>query len=99
MQSLVRVLTFSMLLLSGAFALAADREWHWVKATNTVKGWLISQGDAEVVITGSQLRVTLFSDSDKAVQSFLKGTLHNGKIVASETVADSDYSGSTFHGS
>ena len=94
----MRVLTFAVLLLSGAFALGADREWHWVKATNTIKGWSTSQGDAEVVVTGSQLRVTLFSNSDKTVQSSLKGTIHKGKIVVSETVANSDYSGSTFHG-
>ena len=94
----MRVLTFSMLLVSAAFAFGADREWHWVKATNTIKGWSISQGDAEVVITGGQVRVTLFSDSDKTIQSSLKGTIRNGKIVASETVANSDYSGSTFHG-
>jgi hypothetical protein len=94
----MRVLMFFMLLLSGTFALGADREWHWVKATNTIQGWSISQGDAEVVITGGQFRVTLFSIPDKTLQSSIKGTIHNGKIVASETVAASDYSGSTFRG-
>lgn len=64
----MRFLIFSALLLSGAFALGADREWHWLKATNTIKGWSVSQGNAEVVITGGQFRVTLFSDSDKTVQ-------------------------------
>jgi hypothetical protein len=98
MESFMRVLMFSLLLLSGAFAFGAGREWHWVKATNTIKGWSVSQGDAEVAITGGQFRVTLFSDSNKTVQSSLKGTIHNGKIVARETVANSDYSGSTFQG-
>ena len=94
----MRIPTFSALLLallSGAFAFGGDREWHWVKATNTVKGWSVSQGDAEVGITGDQFRVTLFS-AGKTVQSSLKGTIHNGKIAASETVANSDYSGSTY---
>src|SRR6266852_448522 len=101
MVNFMRILTFSALLLallSGALALGADREWHWVKATNTIKGWSVSQGDAEVGITGDQFRVTLFSDSGKTVQSSLKGTIHNGKIAASETVANSDYSGSRYRG-
>jgi hypothetical protein len=100
MVNFMRILTFFALLLallSGAFAFGADREWHWVKATNTIKGWSISQGDAEVVITGDQIRVTLFSDS-KTVQSTLKGTIHNEKIAASEAVANSDYSGSKYRG-
>src|SRR5580765_5876695 len=84
-------------LLSGVSAFGADREWHWVKATNTIKGWSISQGDAEVVVTGDQFRVTLFSDG-KTVQSTLKGTIHNEKIAATETVANSDYSGSKYLG-
>jgi hypothetical protein len=101
MLTFMRILTSSVLLLallSCAFAFGADREWHWVKATNTIKGWSVSQGDAEVVITGDQFRVTLFSDSGKNVQSSLKGTIHNGKITTSETVAGSDYSGSTYRG-
>src|SRR5271155_114188 len=101
MVNFMSIRTFSVLLLallSGAFVFGADREWHWIKATNTIKGWSVSQGDAEVVITGDQLRVTLFSGSGKAVQSSLKGTIHNGKIAASETVANSDYSGSIYRG-
>jgi hypothetical protein len=98
MPNIMRVLTFSMLLLSAAFALGADREWQWVKATNTINGWSISQGHAEVVITGDQFRVTMFADSDHTVQSSLKGTIHSGKILARETIAASDYSGSTFRG-
>jgi hypothetical protein len=97
----MRILTFSVLLLavlSGAFAFGAEREWHWVKATNTIEGWSVSQGDAEVIITGDQFRVTLFSESGKTVQSSLKGTIRNGKIATSETVANSDYSGSTYRG-
>jgi hypothetical protein len=94
------VLTFFALmlaLLSGASAFGTDREWHWVKATNTIKGWSVSQGDAEVVITGDQFRVTLFSDGN-TIQSALKGTIHNKKIAATERVANSDYSGSTYRG-
>jgi hypothetical protein len=100
MVNFMRILTFFALMLAlllGASASGADHQWHWVKATNTIKGWSISQGDADVVIAGDQFRVTLFSEG-KTVQSSLKGTIHNEKIAASETVANSDYSGSTYRG-
>jgi len=100
MVNFMRILAFFALvlaLLSSVSAFGADPEWHWVKATNTIKGWSISQGDAEVVVTGNQFRVTLFSDGG-TVQSTLKGTIHNEKIAATEMVANSDYSGSKYRG-
>jgi hypothetical protein len=100
MANFIRILrAFALLLtfLLGTSAFGADLEWHWIKATNTITGWSIPQGDAEVAITGDQFRVTLFTDG-KTVRSSLRGTIHNEKIAASETVANSDYSGSTYRG-
>ena len=94
----MRILLFVFLALT-APAMAAENTWHWIKASNNTTGWSISQGNAEVTIQGETFSARLFwQDSDSKVQIALKGTLKNGQILAKEIVQDSDYSGSTYHG-
>jgi hypothetical protein len=96
----MRILTFLAILLAGSVAVAAGQEeWHWVKATNTIKGWSISEGNARVVITGDQIQVELYSQSEgRPLELSLKGKIHDGKIVVNEIAPNTDYSGATFRG-
>jgi hypothetical protein len=59
----------------------ADR-WHWVKATNTINGWSVSQGDAEVIISGESFEAKLFSGTDEQVLSSLRGTIRKANVTA-----------------
>jgi hypothetical protein len=68
-----------------------------MKATNTVNGWSVSQGDAEVVISGGRFEAKL-SDSTGQIVSSLEGTIRNANVTAKERIAASDFSGSTYHG-
>ena len=93
----MRTLLLCSMLLCGQMAFSVDH-WRWVKATNTTSGWSLSQGDAEVAISGEHFEAKLFSDSGKQIVASLKGTLQKEKITAREQVSDSDFSGSTYHG-
>ena len=95
---MMRILTFLAILLVGSVAGAANQEWLWVKATNTVQGWSLSQGTARVVITGDHIQAELYSHLDGHLESSLKGQIHDGKVVVSEIAPNTDYSGSTFRG-
>jgi hypothetical protein len=93
----MRTLLLCFLLLHVAMAFAGDH-WRWVKATNTTHGWSVSQGDAEVRISGEHFEAKLFSDSGNQVISSLQGTIQKGNIAAKERVSKSDFSGSTYRG-
>jgi len=93
----MRTALFCSVLLYGAMAFGRDH-WQWVKATNTTQGWVISQGNADVVISGEHFKALLFSNSEKqVVVSSLEGTIRGGKITATDTAA-SDYTGSKYSG-
>ena len=89
-----------LFLLACSTAIAAESQWRWVKATNNVlRGWDISEGNADVLIEGERFNAKLFwKDSDKDVKLSLSGTIKKGKITVTETVHNSDYSGSTYKG-
>jgi len=78
-------------------AFGAD-DWQWVKATNTTGGWSVSQGHAEIVISGDHFEARLLSDSGNELVSSLQGTIREGKITAKERISASDFSGSTYRG-
>ena len=86
--------------LCGSTSFAADGQWHWVKANNIVaKGWDVSEGTAQVSIDGAKFSAKLFwKDSSDKVQIVLDGTIKNGRITATETIQESDYTGSVIHG-
>jgi hypothetical protein len=84
-------------LLYGTLAFGGDH-WHWVKATNTISGWSVSQGTAEVMISGEHFEAKLFSASDNQIVASLQGTIQKGSIAAKERVSNSDFSGSIYHG-
>lgn len=92
----MRTALFCSVLLYGAMAFGQDH-WRWIKATNTTQGWVISQGYADVVISGQYFKASLFSNSGKETISSLEGTIHGGKITATETAA-SDFTGSKYSG-
>jgi hypothetical protein len=94
----MRILTLLTILLAGSVAGAGNEEWQWVKATNTIQGWSLSQGKARVVTAGEQIQVDLYSPTDGHLESSLKGKIHDGKIVVNEVTPNTDYSGSTFRG-
>ena len=89
-----------VVVLCGSTSFAADGQWHWVKANNIVaKGWDVSGGTALVSIDGTKFSAKLFwKDSDNKLQILLDGTIKNGRISARETIQESDYTGSVFHG-
>jgi hypothetical protein len=93
----MRSLLLCWVLCWGVVAFGAD-DWKWIKATNTTEGWSVSQGQAEVVISGDHFEVRLFSDSGKELVSSLKGAILRGKITAKERISASDFSGSTYRG-
>ena len=92
----MRTLFVCSVLLSSLTAFGVDH-WQWVKATNTISGWSVSQGHAEVVISGEDFEARLSSDSGKQI-AFLKGTIQKGNVTAKERISASDFSGSTYHG-
>ena len=93
----MRTVLLCSVLVYGTLAFGGN-PWHWVKTTNTTSGWLVSQGTAEVMISGEHFEAKLFSDSDNQIVSSLDGTIQKGKIAAKERVSNSDFSGSTYHG-
>jgi hypothetical protein len=92
----MRTAILCSVLFYGAVAFGSDH-WQWVRAENTTQGWIISQGDADVVISGEHFKATLFAGSGKETVSSLEGTIHNGKITVIET-APSDFTGSKYNG-
>jgi outer membrane biogenesis lipoprotein LolB len=96
----MRVWFVVLLMLSASTAIGAESQWHWIKASNNVvKGWTVSEGNADVSIQGDKFEAKLFwKDSTKDVQIVLKGAVKNGKITVNEDVQESDHSGSTYHG-
>jgi len=95
----MRVWLFVFLVLSASASVTAENPWHWVKASNNTKGWTVSEGNAEVTIQGEKFSAKLFwNDSDTKVQIALNGTLKNGRITVKEAIQNSDYTGSTYHG-
>lgn len=94
-SSLVLVL---ILLCSTSFA-SDEGGWRWVKAGSVVtKGWNVSEGTAQIVITGKKFSAKLFGQSSSEVQIVLEGTIENGRITAKEEIQGSDYTGSVYHG-
>lgn len=93
----MRTLLLCFVLLCGTMAFGADR-WHWVKATNTTDGWSVSQGDAEVIVSGGRFEAKLFFGSGNQIVSSLQGTIQNGNITAKERISASDFSDSTYRG-
>jgi len=93
----MRTLLLWSVLLYGATAFAGDH-WRWIKATNTTNGWSVSQGEAEVTISGEHFEAKLFSDSGNQIASSLHGTIQKGSITAKEQVPNSDFSRSMYHG-
>ncbi len=91
------VLFFALL---SCTSFAADGEWRWVRTSNIVaKGWDISEGTAQVSIDGTKFSARLFwKDSGNKLQLALDGTIKNGRITATETIQESDYTGSVFRG-
>lgn len=96
----MRVWFVLLLMLSASTAIGAESQWHWIKTSNNVvKGWTVSEGNADISIQGDKFEAKLFwKDSDKDVRIVLKGTVRNGKIVVNEGVQESDQNGSTYHG-
>jgi hypothetical protein len=92
----MRTLSVCSVLLSSVMAFGVN-QWQWVKATNTLSGWSVSQGQAEVVISGQHFEAKLFSDSCAQI-ALLKGTIQNGNVTAKERISASDFSDSTYHG-
>ena len=92
----VRTLFVFCLLLSSLTAFGTDR-WQWVKATNTTSGWSMTQGFAEVVISGEHFEARLFSDSGEQ-SALLTGTIQKGNVTVKERILASDFSGSTYQG-
>lgn len=92
----VRNLLVLSLLLSSLTAFGADR-WQWVKANNNTGGWSLSQGFAEVVVSGEHFEAKLFSDSGEQTE-LLTGTIQKGTVTAKERILASDFSGSTYQG-
>jgi hypothetical protein len=84
-------------LFSGVLVFGAD-DWQWIKAANTIKGWTVSQGHAEVVISGDHFEARLLSESGKELVSSLRGTIRRGTITAKEQIPASDFSGSMYRG-
>ena len=84
-------------LFCAVVAIGAD-DWRWVKATNTTEGWSVSQGHAEVVISGEHFEARLLSDSGKELVSTLHGTVRKQTIAAKERISASDFSGSSYRG-
>jgi hypothetical protein len=87
------------LFLSSA-VFGADKQWHWIKASNNADPpWAISKGDAEVEINDGKLDATLFWEgSTKIVRISLKGSLVNGNLTVKETGRNADLGGSTYTG-
>ena len=92
----MRTLSVCSVLLSSVMAFGVNH-WQWVKAKNTISGWSVSQGHADVVISGEHFEASLFSESGGQI-AFLKGTIQKGHVTAKERVSASDFSGSTYHG-
>jgi hypothetical protein len=87
------------LLIAASPSVAADSQWHWIKAGNTIEEWFVSQGNAEVSIEGDKFTAKLFQGSSHTdAQIILKGVVKNGKITAKETIQGSDYTGSMYEG-
>lgn len=87
-----------VLLCSISFA-SDDGGWRWVKAGSIVaKGWDISEGTAQIVISGRKFSAKLFGQSSPEVQIVIEGTIENGRIEAKEEIQGSDYTGSVYHG-
>jgi hypothetical protein len=77
----------------------ASEEWTWVKATSLGGGWEVANGKAEVEIGKDSFVAHLYwNEWPDKVKYTLEGTIANGKIKATETVHDSDFSGSTYIG-
>ena len=85
------------LLLLCSLSIAQDHPWHWIKVSNASPRWYTQEGDAEIAIHGDQFTATLFRE-DSSQGIILKGTIRQNKIIVKETVLNSDFSGSTYHG-
>src|SRR5579871_423703 len=97
----MRICFFVLLGISLACSpsLAADSQWHWIKAGNTSEQWVVSEGMAEVSMANGRFSARLFrKDSNKDVQIILEGTIRNGRITAKETIQGSDFTGSAYSG-
>jgi hypothetical protein len=91
-------LVLSIMLFSPALV-HAQTQWHSVKATNTISGYSVSEGNAELAMAGDQFTAKLFwKGSDTNLQILLKGTIKAGRITVEETLQESDSGGSTYHG-
>jgi hypothetical protein len=75
-------------------------QWRWVKVTNnTINGYSLDEGVAEVAMKGDQFTAKLFSKGpDNHLKILLEGTIKAKRISAKETIQESDYTGSTYHG-
>ena len=96
----MRFLLLLLFLLVCSTAIAAESQWRWVKATNNVlRGWDVSEGNADVVIEGEKFNAKLYwKDSDRDVKISLSGTIKSGKISVTQTIHESDIGESTYKG-
>jgi hypothetical protein len=95
----VRAWFVLLLTLSCSALCHGQTQWHWVKVANTINGYSVDEGNAEITMTSGQFTAKLFwKGSDKHLQILLQGTLKAGTITAKETIEGSDYTGSTYHG-
>jgi hypothetical protein len=87
-------------LLFPLISLAEETEWKWVKNTNNIiSGWRVSKGIAKVTINQNQFYAELFEEEyPETLHIVLKGNLSDGKITIVETKQETDYTGSTYHG-
>jgi hypothetical protein len=95
----MRAWVLFFVLISASSSVAADNQWHWIKAGYTIEEYFVSQGNAEVSIEGDKFIAKLFQgNSHTDVQIIIKGVVKNGKITAKETIQGSDYTDSVYEG-
>jgi hypothetical protein len=88
-----------LLMFYASTATAAESQWHWIKASNGIKGWTVSEGNADVSIQRDKFEAELFrKNSDRDLEIVLKGVVKDGELTVKEVLQNSDYSGSTYHG-
>ena len=93
----MRILHALILFLFASIAMSAD--WNWIKTTNVVNGWDVSKGKALIEISGESIVAYLYWEDDpNKIKYTLTGNIKNDIIKVTETVHNSDFSGSVYSG-